>query len=219
MAKKYLHVTMTDSVRRAQQRYYGHAATITDVPERDLLGDAETRFIAARDSFYLGSVSESGWPYVQHRGGPTGFLKVLDPATLAFADYRGNRQLISTGNLLANDRVALFLMDYKNRERLKILGHARVEGVRDDSALAVQFTQGDRRGKVERIVIIDVVSYDWNCSQHITPRYSVDEVEAHVGAFKARIAELEAQLRSVNSRATVENRRTVTDSTIRRNEP
>ncbi|CAE6731986.1 Pyridoxamine 5\\'-phosphate oxidase-related FMN-binding [Nitrospira defluvii] len=196
MARKYLHMTMTESVRRAQQQYYGHAATITDVHERDPLSDAEAQFIADRDSFYLGSVSETGWPYVQHRGGPKGFLKVLDPATLAFADYRGNRQLLSTGNLFANDQVALFLMDYKNRERLKILGHARVEDVRDHSALAVRLTQGDSQPKAERIVIIEVVSYDWNCPKYITPRYSIDEVEELVGPLKSRIAELEAQLRS-----------------------
>ncbi len=199
MARKYLHMTMTESVRRAQQQFYGHAATITDVPERDPLSDAEAQFIADRDSFYLGSVSETGWPYVQHRGGPKGFLKVLDPATLAFADYRGNRQLISTGNLQADDRVALFLMDYKNRERLKILGHARIEDVRDHSALAKRLAQGDRLGKPERIVIIDVVSYDWNCPKYITPRYSIDEVEELVAGLKTRIADLESQIRAVHA--------------------
>lgn len=199
MAVKYLHVMMTESVRRAQERYYGRAATIADVPEREPLSDAEAQFIADRDSFYLGSVSENGWPYVQHRGGPKGFLKVLDPATLAFADYRGNRQLLSTGNLLANDRVALFLMDYKNRARLKIIGHARVEHVRDSPALAVQLAQGVEPTKAERIVIIDVVSYDWNCPKYITPRYALDEVEKVVGPLKSRIAELEAQLRALQA--------------------
>ncbi|MGE3151987.1 MAG: pyridoxamine 5'-phosphate oxidase family protein [Nitrospiraceae bacterium] len=199
MAGKYLHVTMTESVRRAQQRYYGRALTIMDVPERDPLGEPEAQFIVDRDSFYLGSVSETGWPYVQHRGGPRGFLKVLDPATLAFADYRGNRQLISTGNLQADDRVALFLMDYKNRERLKILGHARVEDVRDQSALAKRLAQGEGLGKAERIVIIDVVSYDWNCPKYITPRYSLEEVEELVAGLKTRIADLESELRAVHA--------------------
>jgi predicted pyridoxine 5'-phosphate oxidase superfamily flavin-nucleotide-binding protein len=194
MAGKYLRMTMTESVRLAQQRYYGHALAITDVPERDPLGEAEARFIADRDSFYLGSVTENGWPYVQHRGGPKGFLKILDPATLAFADYRGNRQLLSAGNLHANDRVALFLMDYKNRERLKILGHARVEDVRENAALAERLAQGDMRNKVERVVTIEVVSYDWNCPKYITPRYSLDEVEEAIAPLKSRIAELEAQL-------------------------
>lgn len=199
MAMRYLQMTMTESVRRAQQQYYGRAVTMTDVPERDLLGEAEARFIADRDSFYLGSVSEQGWPYVQHRGGPKGFLKVLNPATLAFADYRGNRQLLSTGNFHANDRVALFLMDYKNRARLKILGHARVEDVRENTALVERLAQGDGPAKAERIVLIDVVSYDWNCPKYITPRYSLDEVEEAIAPLKSRIAELEAQLGSVQA--------------------
>ena len=199
MAGKYLDVTMTESVRHAQRHYYGHVWTSTDVPERDPLGEEEARFIAERDSFYLGSVGESGWPYVQHRGGPKGFLKILDPATLAFADYRGNRQLISTGNVQAADKVALFLMDYKNRERLKILGHARVEDVRANAARAEWLAQGDTVAKAERIVIIDVVSYDWNCPKYITPRYSIGEVEEVVGPLKSRIADLEAQLRSVQA--------------------
>jgi hypothetical protein len=197
MAMKYLQVTMTESVRLAQQRCYGHAPTFSDVPDRDPLGEAEVRFITDRDSFFLGSVGETGWPYVQHRGGPKGFLKVLDPATLAFADYRGNRQLLSTGNLHVNDRVALFLMDYKNQARLKILGHARVEDVRENAALAERLAQGDRRNKVERVVTIEVVSYDWNCPKYITPRYSLDEVEEAMAPLKSRIAELKAQLESV----------------------
>ncbi len=199
MAMKYLQVTMTESVRSAQQRYYGHTPMFRDVPDRDPLGEAEARFIADRDSFYLGSVGETGWPYVQHRGGPKGFLKVLDPATLAFADYRGNRQLLSTGNFHMNDRVALFLMDYKNQARLKILGHAQVEDVRGNAALAEWLAQGDRRNKVERVVTIEVVSYDWNCPKYITPRYSLDEVEEAMAPLKTRIAELEAQLGSVRA--------------------
>ncbi len=199
MAMKYLQMTMTESVRSAQQRYYGHALAITDAPDRDPLGEAEARFIADRDSFYLASVGETGWPYVQHRGGPKGFLKVLDPARLAFTDYRGNRQLLSTGNFQVNDRVALFLMDYKNRARLKILGHARVEDVRENMALAERLTQGDIRNKVERVVTIEVVSYDWNCPKYITPRYSLDEVEEAIAPLKSRIAELEAQLGSVRA--------------------
>jgi len=199
MAAKYLQLMMTESVRQAQQRYYGCAVTMTDVPERNLLGEAEAQFIADRDSFYLGSVSEQGWPYVQHRGGPKGFLKVLDSSTLAFADYRGNRQLLSTGNVHANDRVALFLMDYKNRARLKILGHARVEHVRENTALTERIAQGNVRNKVERVVTIEVVSYDWNCPKYITPRYSLDEVEEAIAPLKSRIVELETQLGSVQA--------------------
>ena len=199
MATKYLDLTFTDSVRHAQNEYYGHTVKITGAPERDPLGDAEATFIGARDSFYLGTVSESGWPYIQHRGGPTGFLRVLNPTTLAFADYKGNHQLLSTGNLSVNDRVALFLMDYPNRDRLKILGHAHVEDARSHPELVEQVTDPAVKAIVERVVLIDVVSFDWNCTKYITPRYSVGEVEELAGSSKARIAELEAQLRAVKS--------------------
>ena len=199
MATKYLDLSFTDSVCRAQKQYYGRAGKIAGASERDPLGQAEAEFIAARDSFYLGSISESGWPYIQHRGGPLGFLRMINETTLAFADYKGNRQLLTTGNVSVNDRVALFLMDYKNRERLKILGHARVEDSHAHLELVEQITDPKMRSSVERLVFIDVVSFDWNCPKYNTPRYSAEEVEEHVGSLKRRIAELEAQLLTVKS--------------------
>jgi hypothetical protein len=201
MAMKYLETMMTDSVLQAQKHYYGHAANIPVIPERDPLTEAEAEFIATRDSFYLGTVSETGWPYVQHRGGPKGFLRLRDPSTLVFADYQGNRQLLSTGNLAVNNRVSLFLMDYPNRTRLKILGHARVEDARSHPDLAAQLTKPGMRARVERIVCIDVVSFDWNCPKYITPRYSLEEVEELTGSLKARIAQLETELRTVKAGA------------------
>ncbi len=198
MATKYLDLTFTDSVCRTQKQYYGRTGAITGAPERDPLGQVEAEFIAARDSFYLGSISESGWPYIQHRGGPQGFLRVIDETTLAFADYKGNRQLLTTGNVSVNDRVALFLMDYKNRERLKILGHARVEDARVHSELVAQIADLKMRSSVERLVLIDVVSFDWNCPKYITPRYSIGEVEELAEPLRKRVAELEAQLRAHN---------------------
>lgn len=197
MATRYLDLTFTDSVRRMQQESYGHAVIITGASERDPLRAAEVEFIAARDSFYIGTVSESGWPYIQHRGGPPGFLRVLDSSTLAFADYKGNRQLLTTGNLAVNNRVALFLMDYPNRERLKILGHARVVDGRTHPELLTQVTLSETKGNVERLMVIDVVSFDWNCTKYISPRYSVGEAEALATSLRARIAELEAELRAV----------------------
>ena len=194
MALKYLELAMTDAVRRAQSQYYGRAVNIAGTPERDPLTHDEAEFIAARDSFYLGSISETGWPYIQHRGGPQGFLRVVNETTLAFADYKGNRQLLTTGNVSVNDRVALFLMDYQNRARLKILGHARVEDARTHPELVAQLADPKMQQAVERLVFIDVVSFDWNCPKYITPRYSAEEVEAYVGPLKSRIAELEAQL-------------------------
>lgn len=199
MATKYLDLLFTDAVCRAQTRYYGQAGKIAGALERDRLGQTEAELIASRDSFYLGSISEGGWPYIQHRGGPQGFLQVINETTLAFADYKGNRQLLTTGNVSANDRVALFLMDYKNRERLKILGHARVEDARAHPELVAQLADPKMQSAVERLVFIDVVSFDWNCPKYITPRYSAEEVEEHVGLLKSRIAELEAQLLAVKS--------------------
>ena len=194
MATKYLDVTFTDSVCRVQKQYYGSTGKIEGAPERDPLGPAEAEFIAARDSFYLGTISETGWPYIQHRGGPQGFLRVIDETTLAFADYKGNRQLLSAGNLSVNNRVAFFLMDYKNRERLKILGRARVEDARAHPQLVAQITDQKMWSSVERLVFIDVVSFDWNCPKYIKPRYSIDEVEELAEPLRKRITELEAQL-------------------------
>jgi len=197
MATKYLDLTFTDAVCRAQKQYYGRAGNIAGAPERDPLTHDEAEFIAARDSLYLGSISETGWPYIQHRGGPQGFLRVVNETTLAFADYKGNRQLLTTGNVSVNDRVALFLMDYQNRARLKILGHARVEDARAHPELVAQLADPKMQQAVERLVFIDVVSFDWNCPKYITPRYSAEEVQAYVGPLKSRIAELEAQLLAV----------------------
>src|SRR6478736_9327247 len=195
MANRFVKTMLTPEVLAAQQHYYGRVAPVAAAPERDLLTDDEQAFVAARDSFYLGTISESGWPYIQHRGGPPGFLNVLDPKTLAFADYGGNRQMLSTGNLATNDRVTLFLMDYPRRERLKILGHASVLDAREHPNLAkrvhpAEFTQA----KPERIFIVDVVSFDWNCPKFITPRYTSEEVETVIEPLRRRIAELEQQL-------------------------
>jgi predicted pyridoxine 5'-phosphate oxidase superfamily flavin-nucleotide-binding protein len=167
---------------------------VTGAPEKDPLGPREQEFIAARDSFYIASITESGWPYLQHRGGPPGFLRVLDSTTLAFADYPGNRQTITIGSVAANDRVSLFLMDYPNRARLKVFGHARVEELAGNDELRGRFSQSPMPAGTERIVLIDVVSFDWNCPKYITPRFSEREVEALVGDLRRRIAELEAQL-------------------------
>ena len=142
----------------------------------------------------MATVTETGWPYMQHRGGQPGFLRVISPTQLAFADYKGNRQMLSTGNLGANDRVCLFLMDYPRRERLKILGHGRVEDARQHSELVAQFAEPEVHRNVERLFFIDVVSFDWNCPKYITPRYTAAEVEAAVSPLRQRIAELEARL-------------------------
>ena len=159
----------------------------------DRLGPAEASFIAARDSFYMATVSETGWPYLQHRGGPRGFLKVLDEGTIGFADFRGNRQYVSVGNLLGDDRVALILVDYPNRRRLKILGRARAVTMEDAATLGRLDVAG-YRAKVERGLLIAVETFDWNCPQHLTPRFTTEEIAGAVALLHARIAELEAAL-------------------------
>src|SRR5215831_3077320 len=176
MAANFLKLAVTESVRKAQEHYFGYSRPVADAPERDALTEEEIAFIQARDSFYIATISESGWPYIQHRGGRAGFLRVLNPQTLAFADYSGNRQMLSTGNLAANDHVALFLMDYPQRTRLKILGHARVEDAREHPELVRQLAEPDVRGIVERLFFIDIVSFDWNCHKYITPRYTAEEI-------------------------------------------
>ncbi len=187
---------LTPAVLAAQRHYYGKSAVPTAVQECDPLTAEEREFVAARDSFYLATIAETGWPYVQHRGGKPGFLRVVSPTQLAFADYKGNRQMLSTGNLAANDRVCLFLMDYPARTRLKILGHARVVDAREHPELVAQFTEPETRGIVERIFLIEVISFDWNCPKYITPRYTAAEVEEAVAPLRTRIAELEAQLKA-----------------------
>ena len=157
------------------------------------LGSDESGFIVARDSFYMATVSETNWPYVQHRGGPAGFVKVLDARTLGFADYRGNRQYVSVGNLLKNDRVSLFFMDYPRRTRLKLLGHAELIGT-ERTELLKSLSVLEYKAKVERGMLIHVAAYDWNCPQHITPRFTQEQVETAIQPLRQRIATLEAQL-------------------------
>jgi predicted pyridoxine 5'-phosphate oxidase superfamily flavin-nucleotide-binding protein len=195
VAAKFQQLAQTDAVHRAQEQYYGKAQAARPAPERDVLTDDEVSFIESRDSFYMASVSENNWPYIQHRGGPSGFLHVLGPSSLAFVDYKGNRQLLSTGNVAGNDRVALFLMDYPARTRLKIMGHARIEDARQHPDLVAQLAGPEERAAVERIFFVDVVGLDWNCPQHITPRFILEEIKPLVAPLQQRIAELEAQLK------------------------
>jgi len=196
MATKFQKLTLTETVRRAQEHYYGKSRNHEGTPENDPLTEDEIRFIQARDSFYMATVSETGWPYIQHRGGQPGFLRVLSPTTLAFADYKGNRQLLSTGNLAASDRVALFLMDYPQRTRLKILGHARVKDAREYPDLAAQLASPEVQNKVERLVFIEIVSFDWNCPQYITPRYTIEEMKDVMIELQQHIAELNTEIKS-----------------------
>lgn len=196
MAHKFAEIAFTPTVRelqRASGSREGYAAMDGGEDYNYLLGEREAAFIAARDSLYMASVSESGWPYIQHRGGPAGFMKVLDERTIGFADYSGNRQYVSTGNVLQDDRVALFFMDYPNRRRLKLLGRVEIIGIDDERRLA-QLEDPDYRARIERGFIITVEAFDWNCPQHITPRFTASEVEAVVNSLREQNRELKARL-------------------------
>jgi uncharacterized protein len=142
----------------------------------ELLGPQEIAFIEARDGFYLSTISASGWPYVQFRGGPPGFIRALDEETLGFADFRGNRQYLTTGNLAKEDRAALFFMDYANRARLKLLGRVSIS---EDPSLIERLRVDGYRARVERAMLIRVEAFDWNCPAHITPRFSAAELRLH----------------------------------------
>lgn len=160
----------------------------------------EVAFIAERDSFYMASVSQTGWPYVQHRGGPPGFLKVLDETTLAFADYAGNRQYISTGNLDADDRVALILVDYPRRARLKILAHAERLALDAEPDLLARVSVPGHRARPERIFRLRLAAFDWNCPQHIVPRFTEAEIARAVAPLRDRLAALEAENQQLRER-------------------
>jgi predicted pyridoxine 5'-phosphate oxidase superfamily flavin-nucleotide-binding protein len=179
MAHQFYKAMFTEAVKRLQERHtsrdqYERKAQLG--PGNDTLGPAEIEFIEQRDSFYLASEGENGWPYIQHRGGPKGFLKVLHPKLLAFADFSGNKQFITVGNVSQNDKVTLFLMDYPHQTRLKILAHAEVDELQADSGLAKELAHAGYPAKVERIFKMHVVAFDWNCQQHITPRYTAEEI-------------------------------------------
>ncbi len=196
MGNQFAEIAFTKSVREVQALNKSHdnyTPMLEGETYNHLLTQRETDFIEARDSFYMASVSESGWPYVQHRGGPTGFMRVLDEKTLGFADFSGNRQYVSVGNLRLDDRVSLFFMDYPMRTRLKLLGRVRLID-KDNSDVLSQLEVDDYRARVERGLIIDVEAFDWNCPMHITPRFTETEIEQRLAELKEENQRLQSQL-------------------------
>jgi uncharacterized protein len=199
---KFLDMARTAGVKAAEERN-GSAKFFDNFKGRrefDRLTGNEREFLAARDSFYMATVSESGWPYIQHRGGPKGFLKVLDDKTMGFADFRGNLQYISLGNLATRDQTSLFFMDYPNRARLKMFVHTEERGLDDNPALAAALALPGYKAKVERALIFHLEAFDWNCPQHITPRYTEEEIQPVVNEMELKLQQLQAENADLRSR-------------------
>ncbi len=197
MRSRFFELAFTPSVLAEQQRHgsrTAYARLARGDGTADLLTEREWSFIAARDSCYIASVSETGWPYVQHRGGPPGFLRQLDARTLGWAELGGNRQYVSAGNVAGNDRVAMILMDYPQRRRLKLLGHMHVAEPGERPGLAKRLGT-DAEEEIEHLVTVEIEAFDWNCPRHITQRYTHEQVAVLMAPLQSRIEQLEQQLR------------------------
>lgn len=199
MSKHYGTIAFTDDVRAVQchhgsQAFYDRKRIAGEAtPGPDPLTEDERDYLAERDSFYLATVSDTGWPYVQFRGGPKGFLRVLDVHSIGWADFRGNLQYISAGNLAGDNRVSIIAVDYVHRRRLKIFGHARIVTAEEDPQLADALKDPAYKAVVERAVVIDVEAFDWNCPQHITPRFTAAELEPVLAGLRDQLAALQAE--------------------------
>ena len=177
MTRRFAQIAFTPAVRALQERYGSRVSA--SQPEGDSLGEREAQYLSRADSFYLATVGETGWPYVQHRGGPPGFLRVLSPKQLGFADFRGNQQYVSAGNAARDDRASAIVMDYVERRRLKLMGRLRFVDVADaDPALVRAVELSGYRARVERVALLDLAAFDWNCPQHITQRFTLEQLEA-----------------------------------------
>jgi|SRR5580693_7889969 predicted pyridoxine 5'-phosphate oxidase superfamily flavin-nucleotide-binding protein len=203
MAHNFGSLVFTPVVKALQERHGSRRqyARMEAGVQADRLGPDESGFIAEQDSFYMATVGATGWPYIQHRGGPKGFLKVIDDRTLAFADFRGNKQYISTGNLATDARVALILVDYPRQARLKILGHVQIF----EGDAAKEWTERLRepgyKAVIERAYVIKIEAFDWNCPQHITPRFTEEQIHEALEPFERRMRELEQEIKSLREAA------------------
>jgi len=203
--KSFAEIAFTPGVQALQDRHGSRAAYARaqgGTAPGEGLGPHEVEMLAGADSFFMATVSETGWPYVQHRGGPSGFLKVISPTRIAFADFAGNRQSVSAGNASRDGRVALIVMDYRERRRLKLFGRMSFQSLEEaDPELVFAVELPDYRARVERVAVIDVEAFDWNCPQHITPRFTLAEMEAAAKGMRERIAELEGEVAVLRSSA------------------
>ncbi len=204
MGRRFAELAFTPLVKQEQEvhgsRHLYERVEQSDDPG-DRLGPHEEAFIRERDGFYMASVSETGWPYIQFRGGKIGFIHILDDRTLGFADLRGNKQYISTANLKHDDRVALFFMDYPTQSRLKVMGRAKIyEGDAEAEKLIESLRVPEEKTPPERAIVIHVEAFDWNCQQHITPRYSQAELAKILEPMRDRLEELEAENRRLKAK-------------------
>ncbi len=202
MAKNYAEIAFTPAVRTEQEKHGSRRQyeRMERLERGTELSFAEADFIGSRDSFYLASTGENGYPYVQFRGGPPGFLKVLDAKTLGYADFRGNLQYVSVGNFKTNNKAALILMDYPNRRRLKLYASAEIRDADEDPELIERLTVIGYNAKIERTVLLHVEAFDWNCPQHITPRYTMTEIDELLMPFRAEIERLEKENKELRSK-------------------
>ena len=193
-------LVFTPLVKKLQERYGSrrqYERMESSGEPRNRLGEFEKNFLAGRDSFYWSTIGATGWPYIQHRGGPRGFLKVIDDRTLALADFRGNKQYISTGNLLSDNRVAMILVDYPRQARLKILGHVEVLEGEDAKDWLDRVQVPGYQAVIERVSVIHIEAFDWNCPQHITPRYTAEEIRGSMLGVEERLQSLEKENKSL----------------------
>jgi predicted pyridoxine 5'-phosphate oxidase superfamily flavin-nucleotide-binding protein len=199
MAKNFASLAFTDSIKALQEKNGSRSSYARLEREKytDGLTKFETDFIHQRDSFYMASIGENNFPYIQHRGGPKGFLKVLDAKRIGFIDFRGNMQYISVGNMAGNNNVALIMVDYPSKTRLKILAKAEVVELKDDPALYNLLDLTAYKFMPERMIVLHIEAYDWNCPQHISPRYTIEEIEQAFSAQRDHIASLEAEVKKL----------------------
>lgn len=203
MAKNFAEIGFSAAAKKLQEKY-GSRKTYSRMESQTVysgLGRHEQSFIAQRDSFYMATSGENGFPYIQHRGGPKGFLKVLDENRLGFIDFKGNMQYISVGNIATNNKVSLFMVDYPNKRRLKLYAKAEIVELKDNPELLQNLDLEDYKFQPERMMVFNIEAFDWNCPQHITPRFTVEEVEEalkpqyeHIKNLEAEITELKVKL-------------------------
>lgn len=201
MAKNFASIAFTTAIKKLQEKFGSRSsyARMEKDTYVDGLTENEIEFISYRDSFYMATIGENGFPYIQHRGGPKGFVKVLDPKRIGFIDFRGNMQYISVGNIETNNNVSLIMVDYPARTRLKILARAAIIELKDEPGLYDLLDLPGYKFKPERMMVLSIEAYDWNCPQHIIPRYTVDEIEEAFATQTNQIAQMEAEVKTLKA--------------------